>query len=539
MNVAFDRWIPVVNTAGKRELESLSAVLTEGEKFVDLAVRPHERVSLMRLFLCVAHAALDGPKDYDEWCEVPKNLPDAVRKYLDKWNDDEHDVFELFHEERPWLQVAKLNLVPSDKDSDTDDEKGWSTLNKLCFTRASGNNSTLFDHESNGGGMGAYADDEIALNLLTFQNFFVAGGKASSRLWGEVEMKNPPNPKGGPCAGKSILFTFLREKNLRESIHLNLNTYKDLKFLYGDSGGWLGKPIWEMPIKSPNDSASISNATQTHLGRLVPQTRILCVNDDRKRVLLGAGFTYPKFQDENNTFHPDIFATTIVNNNGERALLSAKPNIAIWRELHSLAVRRKDASGSNRGPLCLLNTADTSSCDIIVNAMITNPKQAAEIVDLVESVFHIPAPLFTPNGTEIYEAEVKNAEFWANRLGRAVEKYRRETDGDWENRLKRAKDKWALKERLHSIATINYWTATEKNLQLLMNHIEAIGTNNTVASNDLWRRKLFSAACEAYRTACGQETPRQMRAFAEGWKKLTAKKDESEEDANETKEDIA
>ena len=71
MNVAFDPWIPVVTTAGKPQSASLCEVLTGGEQFADLAVRPHERVALMRLFLCVAHAALDGPKDYDEWLESP------------------------------------------------------------------------------------------------------------------------------------------------------------------------------------------------------------------------------------------------------------------------------------------------------------------------------------------------------------------------------------------------------------------------------------------------------------------------------------
>jgi len=82
MNVAFDPWIPVVTTSGKPDLASLCDVLTKGVQFVDLAVRPHERVSLMRLFLCVAHAALNGPKDYDEWCKVPERLPEAVQKYL-------------------------------------------------------------------------------------------------------------------------------------------------------------------------------------------------------------------------------------------------------------------------------------------------------------------------------------------------------------------------------------------------------------------------------------------------------------------------
>jgi len=534
MNVAFDPWIPIVTTSGKPGLASLYAVLAEGEKFADLAVRPHERVSLMRFFLCVAHAALNGPKDYEEWCNVPKRLPEAVQKYLTDWRDS----FELFHETKPWLQVAELNPLPSDKDDGSDDEKGWSTLNKLCFTRASGINTTLFDHASNGGVPTEYTTEEIALNLLTFQNFFVAGGKASSRLWGNVEMKNPPNPKGGPCSGKSILFTFLRGKDLFESIHLNLNTYDDLKLIYGDSGNWLGKPMWEMPIKSPADNAAITNATQTHIGRLVPQTRILRVHEDRKRVLLGAGFLYPKFQDEKNTFYPDLFATTVPNRKGERELLSARPNISLWRELHSLSVRSKNASDSNRGPLCLLNTPDASSCDIIVNAMMTNPKQAAEIVDLVESVFHIPASLRTTGGTATYEFEVKKSESGASRLGGAVEEYRKEIDDDWEKRIDRAKQgKWVLKARLHSIATTHYWTNVEKNLPILMNHIEAIGTDAAIPTYQAWRKMLFSAACEAYRVACGQETPRQMRAFAKGWRKLTTTRDEPESVDNENKEE--
>ncbi len=48
--------------------------------------------------------ALNGPKDYDDWCNVPKKLPGAVQKYLTDWKDS----FELFHEEKPWLQVAEL-----------------------------------------------------------------------------------------------------------------------------------------------------------------------------------------------------------------------------------------------------------------------------------------------------------------------------------------------------------------------------------------------------------------------------------------------
>lgn len=533
MNVAFDPWIPVVTTTGKRKLASLVEVFTEGGEFADLAVRPHERVSLMRFFLCVAHAAFDGPKDDDEWYEVPKRLPETVHVYLGEWKDS----FELFHEEKPWLQVAELDLLPSNKSDAPNDTKGWSALHKLCFTKASGNNSTLFDHESNDNAPTKYGPEEIVLNLLTFQNFFVAGGKASSRMWGNIEMKNPPNPKGGPCAGKSILFTFLRDVNLFKSIWLNLNSYEDLKLIYGNEEEWLGKPIWELPIKSPTDNEAIANATQTHIGRLVPQTRILRVNQDCKRVFLGAGFLYPKFQDNNNPFHPDVFATTVSNAQGERALLSARPNVATWRELHSLTVRRKDASSLNSGPLCLLNVPDGKDCDIIVNSMVTNPKQAAEIVDFVEAVFYVPARLRFPEGTIIYESEVKIAELCARRLGRALEDYRREIDGGWEGRVKAAgPGKGELKAKIRSVSLTNYWTTVEKKLPLLMAHTAAVGTDDAVPTRKAWRKMLFRAACDAYAITCGQETPRQMRAFAKGWQKLTEKKNKSKQDTHNKKE---
>jgi CRISPR system Cascade subunit CasA len=279
-----------------------------------------------------------------------------------------------------------------------------------------------------------------------------------------------------------------------------------------------------MPITSPTNNGAIRNATQTHIGRLVPQTRILRINEDRKRVLLGAGFLYPKFQDEKNTFHPDLFATMVLNKNKERELLSARPGIAVWRELHSLAVRRKGTSELSRGPLCLLNLPDDKGLDIIVNAMLTNPKQPAEIVDFLESVFHIPSRLLVPEGTVSYESEVKKAESLAARLGSAIEGYRTEIDCGWEVRVSKAKDKRKLLTQLHSTGTRHYWTTIEKKLPLLMTHIEAVGTDAAIPTRDAWRKILFSAACEAYRVACGQETPRQMKAFVKGWQKLAEKK---------------
>jgi CRISPR system Cascade subunit CasA len=536
MNVAFDSWIPVVTLSGRRKLISLAEVLTNGSDYADLAVRPHERVSLMRLFLCVAHASLNGPKDIREWREVPKKLPNAAEKYLSQWKDS----LELFHKKKPWLQVAELNVLPRDKKDESKEEEDWSRLSRLCFERASGINTTLFDHLSNGGPPTQYTAEEIALNLLTFQNFFVAGGKASPRVWGKVKMEKPPNPKGGPCAGKSILFTFIRGRNLEETIHLNLSTHNDLKTLYGDLNNWLGQPLWEQPIKSPTDTKAIANATRTHLGRLVPQTRMLRINEDCSSVLMGPGLMYPKFQDDKDPFFPDQFATVVPSRNGDQTkLLSARPGISLWRQLHSLVVRRKGSANSSRGPLCLLNIPEDSDCDIIVNSMVTNPSpgKVAEILDFLESVYHIPSKLRSPQGTAMYEGEVRTSEEVARRLRWAIEEYRKTFDGGWEGRVKSAgPSKGELLSKLHSIATSHYWTTVEKNLSVLMRHVEALGTDAIDPTRAEWRKMLIAAGRESYELACGQESSRQIRAFAKGWQKLVLSETYLETILNPSKE---
>jgi len=521
MNVAFDPWIPVVTTSGKPALASLCDVLAKGEQFVDLAVRPHERVALMRLFLCIAHAALNGPKDYDEWCEVPKRLPEAVQKYLADWNDS----FELIHKEKPWLQVAGISKTAKGKTPQTAIED-WTPVSKLNFSFATGNNTTLFDHS----GMiknRSITLGETLLSMLTFQ-CFSPGGLISQVYWNGKQ--SGKSSKDGPCVPASMIHAFLRGKNLLGTIHLNLPTYEDILFSYGERD--FGKPVWEMMPTSMADSVRVENATVTYVGRLVPMTRLIRLHPSGERMLLGDGLVYPPFTDG---FPPEPTATVVIRQKGikeERAILSYRPTKALWRELAAVVVKRK-AEGPG-GPLSLRAIQDGKGCDLIVAAL---ARDKATIVDVVESVFHIPSRLHSTEGTATYDAEVKIAESWASRLGWAVEGYRGEIDVGWEGRLKGAgPGKWILKTKLQSLATNHYWTTVEKNLPILMTHIEAVGTDAAIPTREAWRKMLFSSACEAYRISCGQETPRQMRAFAKGWQKLTVTWDKPETDINETME---
>lgn len=534
MNVAFDPWIPVVTTTGERKLASLSKVFSDGTHYADLSVRPHERVALMRLFLCVAHAALDGPKSYPEWCDVPNKLTEAAGSYLEELKDS----FELFHPEKPWLQVAELTKN-ADGQEMIGDISDWTPVSKLNFSYATGDNTTLFDHAGMGVEDRKISINDTLLSMLTFQCFSV-GGLMGQVYWKGVRcgvLANPKKEKGpvkssdAPCSPASMIHAFLRGKNLIETIHLNLPTHEDIRFSYGKR--MIGKPLWEHFPTSLKDAPSTENATATYVGRLVPMTRVIRLHPEGNRMLLGDGLAYPSFA---GGFPQEPTATVVIRinaKNEERGLLSYRPSRAIWRELSALVVKRK-AEGIG-GPLSLRAIQDGVGCDLQVAAL---ARDKATIVDTTESVFHIPSKLRTPEGAEIYETEVRRAEIIASRLGWAIEGYRAETDAGWEGRLKSAgPSKSKLKAKLHSIATTHYWTTVEKNLPLLMTHIEARGTDATMPTREVWRKMLFATTCEAYRTACGQETPRQMRAFAKGWQRLTSKKNEPEAEISDAKED--
>jgi CRISPR system Cascade subunit CasA len=537
MNVAFDPWIPVITISGERVLASLCDVFTEGEKFADLAVRPHERVSLMRFFLCVAHASLNGPKDDDEWCDAPKMLSETVQTYLTVWRDS----FELFHAEKPWLQVAELKGV----EKETGESGKTSPVALLDFELATGNTSTLNDH---GGQMNIrmIEPERVALTLLTFQNFSPGGGLPVAQ-WKSTRTSQVGNPDA-PCLSQSMAHCLLRAKSLAETIHLNLPTFesiaRDYKTYSTDkisgnsySNVALGKPIWEFFPKSPDkESDRAINATQTYMGRLVPVSRWIRLIHGSDQMYCCNGFKYKTYKD-GFASEPTAAVRLITKKDKkgvkttERKIVKIEPSRALWRELSSLLVKRS-ADGIG-GPLAMINAPCDTEFDFHVCALI---RDQASMDIAVESVFHI-SPAFLINITA-YQVEIAGgekilgADGYARKLRWAVENYRQLIDIDWEKRVERtqAKERNSLKDRLAQSALLSYWTTVEKNLSLLMNHIEAIGTVAALPTREAWRKMLLSAACEAYQTACGQETPRQLQAFVKGWQMLIATRVKPEED---------
>lgn len=528
MNLVTDLWIPVLHKNGDRRLASLQQVFTEGCDYSDLAVRPHERIALMRLLIAIAQSALDGPKDIDEWDCAMDGLSGDATQYFHEWKDS----FDLFHTDRPFLQITGLSKPKKDGDA-TKEGEALTSVTKLDFALATGNNTTLFDHGANSRDSRSFPSFALPLMLITYL-CFSPGGRIAWLDWngkprpipaGKGE-KSKNSSKHAPCIPGSMLHTFVRRPTVLETIHANLLTREDATYQWGEDS-W-GKPVWEWMPDSWDDERAVQNATRTYLGRMVPLSRLVKLNRDGTNMWLGNGFDYPAFDGKEIPAEPS--ATVVLGKKGgDRTILGAGEK-AIWRELSALIIRRRqNAIG---GPLTLRNIPEDKDFDIWVGAFLTSK---ASIDDTVESVLHVPATMQSQIGRGAYDNEVKHAEFVANRLGWAVETWREHEDGGWKGRVETTKpqDRWKLKDKLRGIATKHFWTTVEELRPLLLALVEALGTTAEVVeeSRAVWRKAVWAAAFDAYRLTCSQETPRQIRAYALGLGRLTGENNKGEQHA--------
>jgi CRISPR system Cascade subunit CasA len=499
MNLATDSWIPVVWNDGTTRPASLTDIFARGHEIRDLAVRPHERIALLRLFLCVAHAALNGPRDREDWEDCLERLAAAVKDYLARWQS----AFELFGVGQRFLQVPNLEGAKGG-------EHEVGSISKLDMALATGNNPTLFD---NSGGDGrAFPLGQSALLLLTFQ-CFSPGGTIGVALWNKkptLGWKNFPKPAPGQsshalCLPGSMLHAFPRAENVIKTVHLNLLTHEAVITLPGIKD-W-GRPVWEKMPSSPSDTPCIANACETYLGRLVPISRAIRLERDGRSLLLANALDYPTWPEAREASATIIVRT--VKGQANRFVLGASLDKAPWRELHALTVRSAFAHDAG-GPIALNNLADDQAFDLWVGALVADK---AKVLDTVEGVYHVPAEMLASPGQQRYADGIHFAETMAWNLKRAVTIYHAEV-GDKLDRPDARDRRTALQNK----AAFQFWTQAERDLPLLLNVVESsqqLPNVSAWAQSD-WGRTIKQAGRLAYETACPHQTPRQLQAFVKG-----------------------
>ncbi len=515
MNLTNDRWIPALRADGERDLFSLQDLFAQAHELRDLAAKPHERIALMRLLLCITQAALDGPADEGEWEICQPLIQPRVRDYLTKWKSG----FELFGDGQRFLQVSELK---AEKKSG---EKTRAT--KLDLALATGNNATLFDNHG--------ADDRsiktarAAMNLLTFQ-CFTPSEIVGAGSWGKTEIPKRTG-RQAPCAASSMVHTLLLGSTLCETIWLNLFDRELVTDLYGPDG-W-GAPIWENPIKAPTHDKSHVNATRTYLGRLLPQSRLVSLQPDCRTILLVDGVADYQLFDDPKKPQVIVFrephSTILVNaDDSQLGLLRGDVSKSLWRELGAIVAKRKGEKSVQEGPPALTRRPVGRDMVVWVGSLVATKDEG--IVDCIEGRYPLPKEMFDEFGRAAYEKGVEFAVGQPMRLAGlhgACSRYRfglthqLASEDEFNSKVERLPrgEKQQLRDRL-TFAEARFWTSVEQNLTDLL----ALPRNKDLVAdlpNSAWGKAVADAARDAYEQSCPRQTPRQIEAYALGLRKLT------------------
>ena len=482
---------------GKPGSVSLREAFERGNEIQDLAIRPHERIALMRLLICIAQAALDGPADYNDWKACRPRIVPIALDYLNRWRHG----FELFGSGQRMLQVVNLKKSANKSNGDDNDEGNWTS--KLDLALATGNNTTLFD---NAGGSGrAFTAAELALMLTTFQ-CFSPGGRIGIALWDGRETSGKGSSDHAPCLADRMLHALLRGDNLLATLHKNLMTRRQVEQFFGQDS-W-GRPVWELMPQRLADAEAVRNSSRTYLGRLVPLTRAIWLADDCRSLILANGLEYASYADGWREPSATVIVRT-VKGQPTRVVLPASIDKATWRQLHALTV--KAVGQKPGGPAALQNISlDEDAFDLWAGGLVANK---AKPVDTTESVFHVPAAMLTETSQMVYEAGVRLAETMAFGVMRAVSVYHKEL-GD---NLDRPEMK-TRRQQIQSNAAAQFWTDIEGAVARLLEVAaapESLGLKNEWHKS-AWRQSVWRAARGAYERACPHETSRQIRAYALG-----------------------
>ncbi len=393
MNIVDDPWIPVLCGDGQRQDVSLGDAFRRCHEIKDLVARPVERVSMLRLLLCVSYAALEGPKSQDDWKNCRRRLSEASLDYLKKW----HHRFELYGE-RPFLQVSAGDMKPL----------GNATLDKLSFDLAAGNNATLFDHGANPKGR-SQTDAWTMRNLLAYQSFS-PGGKIGESTWGG--MKTGSTSTHAPCVEKSMLQTILSGDTLFETLLLNLT---DWEGLLTRGVTTIGRPIWELDLDSQS-GGEVEEHCNSLLGRLVPRSRAIMIVEGDREMTLAAGHTYPKIPEG-----IDPMATVKMNaKTGDLHYRAVDLTKQPWRSLEAILTMRDD--DQTGGPLCLRNLRQFSGefFTIWTGGLAADK---AKVLDQAEWLLTIPRALLSGPSLKMYRLGVTFADSACQNLWGAAKVY--------------------------------------------------------------------------------------------------------------------
>jgi CRISPR system Cascade subunit CasA len=345
-NLVDEPWIPCLmlkdNKADDLRLRDCLLQAHEIREVIDDS--PLVTIALHRFLLAVIHAALRGPKDFDEWKELwAKKQWDekAINNYLDKWRHR----FDLFDEARPFYQVLRMKKEASEKKKAKKQESQNIELEDvelhpialLAHEAATGNNATLFDHSFNDSPK-VFTPAESARYLIARQGFSVGGGVSQPFNLSNATLVN----------GYTVL---AQGNNLFETLALNLLPYTEATPIASRSNAE-DAPFWEHDnLETPNEKGTKPRGYLDYLTWQSRRIHLVSESDEgtASTVLRRCQLLQNlKLSDALPLFDP--FKCYIASTDKGYKTKDINPNKALWRDSHALLQQSKDEKKKDKRP---------------------------------------------------------------------------------------------------------------------------------------------------------------------------------------------
>lgn len=236
-NLLTEPWLPVRGPGGMQEV-SLREALTQAREYTRIdAASPLMTAAALRLCLAVLHRALRGPRDAKQAAQwYTQGFPaEALDRYLEAY----HDAFDLFHPERPFLQLP--GLTP-----ELEGGKFLSHWTRLGAEVGSANTSELFNPAARPGGArtDAIPPAEAARRLLEAQTFMLGG----------LIKRFTTSAAAAPVATAALVVA--EGENLHQTFCLNLVPYPE-GMQESDRPAWEREPHSVAELRERNDKDTL------------------------------------------------------------------------------------------------------------------------------------------------------------------------------------------------------------------------------------------------------------------------------------------
>ena len=508
-NLLKEPWIPVADVGEV----SLMDIFKYPKKYRRLGGNAVEKVVILRLLLCVAHACCKV-RDEKDWKKLTlEQLATNAQAYLKKWQDR----FDLYDAEHPFLQSPQLK------------GKCKAYPMYVIAIQAGNTNKPILTQWQQAN----FTSAEVARMLLA-GTAYNCGGKRGD-LSVQINPLRKKKEKYQQCAlmgSNGYLHSFMLGETLLETIWLNMLTEEELFALNPfDKTDIMGRPFWEsMPVdESDNREEKYQKSYQ---GILFPLSKYLCLDGDS--LLMTEGIFY--FTHNTGQWDPGI--TLFKEEKGFRALwcdTKEKP----WRQLPAL-MRFMVADKSDEKASAFLKEGfprfvkgvkefsrkNEASFGVWIGGVAVKNKSGEQVVsgpnDYVDSEFFIPIAWKNDISFSQYKTLMETVEKLANQLYRKVSGYYSVLGLDRKDSGKIA-----------SSAVQQYWERMEPLAQEIIDlSVTLVKESHKERYKALKldeTRKWQQIANACYEQFCPHVTPRQIQAFVHPFKERAS--DENAKDS--------